>query len=142
MKSFHLLNILNMFFLLSLKRNKVLLHYFHHYPWLTRILVVLSHDNELVKHYYGIPCTLGVPSHSKMMSFPGVNFINVKRANFKYESAFRQLFLLTCNCQKDVRTKNARVKHWWNWTLLSFCTSKHNYILRLSEHRQPNRFNA
>jgi len=43
-----------------------------------------------------------------------VNFINVKHANFTYESAFWQLFLLTCNCQKDVRTKYAHVKHWWN----------------------------
>ncbi len=53
--------------------------------------------------------------------FPAFNFINIKRANFTYESAFWQLFLLTCNCQKVVRTKNAHVKRWWNWHL--FCLS-------------------
>ncbi len=41
---------------------------------------------------------------------PTVNFINVKRANFTYKSAFRELFLPLCNCQKDVSTKNACVK--------------------------------
>jgi len=49
--------------------------------------------------------------------YSAVNFINVKRANFTYESDFWQLFLLACNCQKDVRTKNMPVKCWWNWHL-------------------------
>jgi hypothetical protein len=40
-----------------------------------------------------------------------VRFINVKRANFTYDSTFRQLFLLTCNCQKDVCMKNGCLKH-------------------------------
>jgi len=31
-----------------------------------------------------------------------INFINVKRTNFTYESAFRHLFLLTCKCQKGI----------------------------------------
>jgi len=35
--------------------------------------------------------------------------------------SFRQLFLLECNCQKDVHKKNARIKRWWNWHL---CASK------------------
>ncbi len=47
---------------------------------------------------------------------PAVNFINVKCS----KSAFWQLFLLTCNCQKDVHTKNAHVKCWWNWHLVFF----------------------
>ncbi len=41
-----------------------------------------------------------------------VNFINITQANFTYKSAFLQLFLLTCNFQKDVCTKKWCVKRW------------------------------
>ncbi len=53
---------------------------------------------------------IGKKSASKMLLklTQGVNFINVKSENFTYESTFRQLFLLTCNCQKDVRTKKCK----------------------------------
>ncbi len=49
-----------------------------------------------------------------------VNFINVKRANFTYKSIIQQLFLLTRNCQKDIRTKYACIKRWRNWHLYYF----------------------
>ncbi len=35
-----------------------------------------------------------------------------------YESAFRQLFLLTYNAKKMVVQKNRHIKCWWNWHLV------------------------
>jgi len=40
----------------------------------------------------------------------GVNFINVLRACFLYESLFKAKLLAEKSCSKDVHTKNARVK--------------------------------
>ncbi len=41
----------------------------------------------------------------------GVNFMNIFRARFSYE----RLFLVTFKLEKEVRTKNAHEKRWWNW---------------------------
>ncbi len=46
---------------------------------------------------------------------PGVNFINVKRANFSYEHRFYTWVWLEKSCQNNVRTKNSHVERWWNW---------------------------
>ncbi len=40
---------------------------------------------------------------------PGVNFINIKRANFSYEMSFRQLFSSYMYVKNDVRMKNLYV---------------------------------
>ncbi len=41
----------------------------------------------------------------------GVNFTNIFCTRFSY----KHLFLVTFKLEKDVCTKNARKKRWWNW---------------------------
>jgi len=47
------------------------------------------------------------------IAYPGVNFINILRRHFSYESAF----CLSITREKDFCMKNAHVKCWWNWHL-------------------------
>jgi len=44
---------------------------------------------------------------------PWVNFINVLRDNFTYESLFRSFFLVTFWQNKHFCMENALVKRWW-----------------------------
>jgi len=46
---------------------------------------------------------------TQVIKNPAVNFINVKRANFSYETSLRQLFSSYMYVKNDVRTKNLYV---------------------------------
>jgi len=51
---------------------------------------------------------------STSVTWSWVNFTNILRAHFSYESSFKA----EKSCSKDVRTKNSHVKRWWNWLLV------------------------
>ncbi len=44
----------------------------------------------------------------------GVNFVNIFTYKFFVQTSFRQLFLIKFWLWWKIRTKNARVKRWWN----------------------------
>ncbi len=54
----------------------------------------VEENSESFKQFFSINATTGV------------NFINVKRANFSYERHFGSFFLVTCTKKNDVRTQN------------------------------------
>ncbi len=45
-------------------------------------------------------------------------YINILQANFLYKCLFGSFSLVEKSCWKDFRTKNSRVKCWWNWHLM------------------------
>jgi len=47
--------------------------------------------------------------YREKQGIPGLNFINIKRANFTYENLFWQLFLVTFWLWQKICIKNARV---------------------------------
>jgi len=64
--------------------------------------------------------TYFLPSFQVKVPFPAVNFINVLHACFLYESLFGSFFLVTFEQKKHFHMKNARIKRWWNWHLISY----------------------
>jgi len=57
---------------------------------------------------------VSVNAHYGIQVIPSAfNFTNIFRTRFSYEL----LFLVTFKLEKDVRTKNACKKCWWNWPL-------------------------
>jgi len=60
---------------------------------------------------------------------PGVNFINVFCAPISYESLSGS-FSLYVLAKKQFRTKNTRVKCWWNWHLVCSSTPWNNIFSR------------
>jgi len=88
------------------------------YIYLSTYFVILSHIlSYLHSIFYSLYTLLfSIPLFSLSHFFNlVVNFINIKRSNFMYES----LFLVTFWLWTNFRTKIARVKHWWNWHLVS-----------------------
>jgi len=49
---------------------------------------------------------------------PGENFINILHAHFLYKSLLSSFSLLWVWLWTNFRTKNSRVKWWWNWLLV------------------------
>ncbi len=75
---------------------------------------------------------MGCTGCRQFLNLSAVNFINVKHANFTYVSAFGQFFLLTCICQKDIRTKTPaqNVDEIDNWYLQVSCTKRCHQIVK------------
>jgi len=63
--------------------------------------------------------------------YTGVTFINILRAHFTYQSLLSSFSLLKVWLWANFRTKNVRVKCWWNWPLPSLFRSTQLIFLEI-----------